>query len=41
MIVPDINLLVHAYNSESRVHAAARAWWESSLNGSGRSACPG
>ena len=35
MIVPDINLLVHAYNSESRVHAAARAWWESLLNGTG------
>ena len=33
MIVPDINLLVHAYNSESRVHAAARAWWEALLNG--------
>ncbi len=33
MIVPDINLLVHAYNSESRVHAAARAWWEDLLNG--------
>jgi uncharacterized protein len=33
MIVPDINLLIHAYNSESRVHAAARAWWEGLLNG--------
>lgn len=33
MIVPDINLLVHTYNSESRVHAAARAWWEALLNG--------
>lgn len=32
MIVPDVNLLVHAYNSESRVHAAARAWWEEQLN---------
>lgn len=32
MIVPDVNLLVHAYNSESRVHAAARAWWEGVLN---------
>ncbi len=35
MIVPDINLLVHAYNSESRVHAAARAWWEGLLNATG------
>jgi hypothetical protein len=33
MIVPDINLLVHAYNSESRVHGAERAWWEGLLNG--------
>ena len=33
MIVPDINLLVHAYNSESPVHAAARRWWEDLLNG--------
>ena len=33
MIVPDVNLLVHAYNSESRVHRAARAWWEGLLNG--------
>jgi toxin-antitoxin system PIN domain toxin len=33
MTVPDINLLVHAYNTESRVHAAARAWWEALLNG--------
>ena len=33
MIVPDVNLLVHAYNSESPVHEAARAWWEGLLNG--------
>jgi uncharacterized protein len=33
MIVPDVNLLIHAYNSESRVHQAARAWWEGLLNG--------
>ncbi len=33
MIVPDINLLVHAYNSESAAHAAARRWWEDALNG--------
>jgi hypothetical protein len=33
VIVPDINLLVHAYNSESPVHAAARTWWEDLLNG--------
>lgn len=33
MILPDINLLLHAYNSESPVHAAARQWWEGLLNG--------
>ena len=33
MIVPDVNLLIHAYDRESRVHAAARAWWEGLLNG--------
>jgi toxin-antitoxin system PIN domain toxin len=33
LIVPDVNILVHAYNSESPVHAAAREWWEDLLNG--------
>ena len=33
MIVPDVNLLVHAYNSQSPVHADARRWWEDLLNG--------
>jgi len=33
LIVPDINLLIHAYNSESAVHAGARRWWEDLLNG--------
>ncbi len=33
MILPDVNLLLHAYNSESPVHAAARRWWEELLNG--------
>ncbi len=33
MIVPDVNLLIHAYNLESPVHVAARRWWESLLNG--------
>ena len=32
MILPDVNLLVHAYNAESSVHPAARAWWESTLS---------
>jgi uncharacterized protein len=33
VIVPDINLLIHAYNSDSPVHAPARAWWEDLLSG--------
>ncbi len=32
MILPDINLLLHAYNTESPAHTAARAWWEELLN---------
>jgi toxin-antitoxin system PIN domain toxin len=34
LIVPDVNLLIHAYNLESPVHAAARRWWEGLLNSS-------
>lgn len=33
MILPDINLLLHSYNSDSPRHPAARDWWESLLNG--------
>jgi uncharacterized protein len=32
VIVPDLNLLVHAYNAESPVHGKARAWWEETLS---------
>lgn len=28
MIIPDLNLLIHAYNGDSPTHEAARAWWE-------------
>ena len=28
MILPDINLLIYAYNLTAPDHAAARAWWE-------------
>lgn len=31
MIVPDVNLMIHAYNSDSPVHEVARAWWEETL----------
>lgn len=33
MIVPDINLLVYAYNSSAPEHPAARRWWEGLLSG--------
>ena len=33
MILPDVNLLLHAYNNESPLHPGARAWWEGLLNG--------
>lgn len=32
MLVPDVNILVHAYNSDSPRHAAARKWWETTLS---------
>ena len=35
MIVPDVNLLIHAYNTRSPSHPAARRWW-SELLGSTR-----
>jgi len=31
VIIPDINILVHAYNLDSREHQPARRWWESTL----------
>lgn len=34
MIVPDINLLVYAYNRDAREHAEAKAWWEELLSSS-------
>lgn len=33
MILPDINLLIHAYNSDFPLHGSAKAWWERALNG--------
>lgn len=32
MILPDINLLIYAYNSDAPHHAAAKAWWEDLLS---------
>jgi len=33
VIVPDINLLVYAYNSDAPFHRQARPWWEDCLSG--------
>ena len=32
MILPDINLLVYAYNSDAPHHEEARGWWEGGLS---------
>jgi len=33
MVVPDVNLLVFAYNEAAPRHDAARAWWEGLMTG--------
>lgn len=33
MIVPDLNLLLYAYDAASPHHTAAAAWWEGCING--------
>ena len=33
MIIPDINLIVYAYNEDAPFHAPAKAWWERRLSG--------
>lgn len=33
MIVPDVNLLVYAYNTGAPAHRVARRWWEDLLSG--------
>ena len=40
MIVPDINLLVYAYNDGTPYHTAARQWWEGLINGTERVGVP-
>jgi toxin-antitoxin system PIN domain toxin len=32
MILPDINLLVYAYNADAPRHRKAKAWWEGVMN---------
>jgi toxin-antitoxin system PIN domain toxin len=34
VILPDVNVLVHAHNADSAVHEAARRWWDGCLAGS-------
>lgn len=36
MIVPDVNLLIYAYDTNSRYHTAAKKWWEAALAGNRR-----
>ena len=33
MILPDVNVLVHAHNIDSSVHEKARRWWDACLAG--------
>ncbi len=33
MILPDVNVLVHAHNPDSPVHSRARRWWDECLSG--------
>jgi len=33
MIIPDINLLIYAYDAGSRFHKRAKPWWEGCLSG--------
>jgi toxin-antitoxin system PIN domain toxin len=40
MILPDINLLVYAYNSDAPGHVRAKAWWEACLSESRPVALP-
>lgn len=40
MVIPDVNLLLHAHDSQYRRHEAARDWWEALLNGTGSVGLP-
>ncbi|MBZ5577092.1 MAG: PIN domain-containing protein [Acidobacteriia bacterium] len=33
MILPDVNILIYAYNRDSAQHPAAEKWWEQALQG--------
>ena len=40
MILPDLNLLIHAYNEGSPQHLPAKLWWGNQLNGTRAVALP-
>jgi toxin-antitoxin system PIN domain toxin len=33
VIIPDVNLLIYAYNSDAPRHSRARQWWEDAVRG--------
>ena len=33
MILPDVNVLVHAHNADSALHNRAGLWWDACLSG--------
>jgi uncharacterized protein len=33
LLIPDVNLLVYAYNSDAPFHGGAKRWWEETLSG--------
>jgi predicted nucleic acid-binding protein len=33
VIIPDLNILLYAYNTDAPHHAQARRWWEDTLSG--------
>src|SRR5687768_12603351 len=33
MLIPDVNLLVYAYNSDAPDHLKARGWWQECMSG--------
>ena len=40
MIIPDLNLLLYAYNNDAPFHSPARSWWEGLVNGTERIGIP-
>ena len=41
MIIPDVAILIHAYDRDSPHHEVARSWWEDTLNGERAVGVPG